>query len=232
MDWLETVARTVTDLLNQVLYKAGTEAAKTAAFNMALAKDDSLDSIRAAFEMATGTMAEADVQVQVDAIYAKVTNPKFVNTQEYATILADATPDPAIRPLIEKIMSKGVANRDRRKYVRAIWSWLGPDDLAAIGAKLGELLDANIPTGSPLPYLNMLAAFGESGWNSLPPLNRIPLEKALVEDMRKGRNNAYQGFGAGHLGTWCMNFYPYFSDQKAVLNNVRHLLRVKWDGQQ
>lgn len=219
------------DLIRQVLHKAQTPADKVTAFNAVISSDDSLDEIRTAFEAATGSTGAAELQRQVETIYGRFTNAKFVDTQEYATILADATPDAVIRPLIEMILAKGTADRDRRKYLRAIWSRLGPEDRTAIGAQLGEALDRNIPEGSPGPHLNMLTAFGESGWNSVPPINRIPLERALLNDMRLGRRNAYHGFGAGHLGTWCINFYPYFSDQQSMLDNVMHLLRVRWDGQ-
>lgn len=217
-------------LLNQVLAKAHIDSQKISAFNNALASDDSLGAARTSFDAALSA-EPIDVEKETERLLHLLTESAFVETQEYATLLADSTPDPVIRPLLERIMEKRIADIPRRKFIRAIWSRLGSDDRVSIVQKLATQIDAEVPGGQFRPPMNLLAAFGESGWTNLPALTRVRLEKAMIDDMRKGQNNAYQGLQEGALGLWCVVFYPYFADKKAILKNATYLLRVRWGGQ-
>ena len=227
---LEGDLRALQTMLNQLFTKSQIPPTTVATFNNAIALDNSLQSIRTAFETAISGNALSGPK-QVDRALKRLTDRAFVQTAEYATLLADETPGQVVRPLLELLITNATTTSNHYFYLRAIWSRLSPNERTPVLELLSEAIDETVPDKYYVPHLYMLSAFGESGWKGLSPVTRLRLEKAIVSNIKDGRFNAYQGQGGGVLGTWARLFYPYFSDKNSLVENVLTLLAGNWDTQ-
>jgi len=200
-------------------------------FSRSLSPESTLDDIHVAFIDATTVKEQLDIPSLVESAVARVSDPAFVDGDEYARALSEEIRNPVVRPLLEALIAKGMTLNTHRAFLAVLWDRLTPRDQEHICVDLSSAINREVPAGNFGPHLRMLAAFGSRGWSTLTKATSIRLENAITAELLSGRYYAQTGVLRGPLGTWAKIFIDHFKNPGGIRDTVILLLRSGWDAQ-
>lgn len=220
-------------LLYEVLFHSDLDPGDAVEFNTGLGSNASLEDIAAAFQASVDPARRLNLSTLVDHAAARVRDEGFVEGDQYAKAMGDETPTEITEPLLLRLIADATVVFRHRPYLRLLWERLSADQRQRVAAALASALDREVPRGRWSPHLNMLAAFGKSGWESLPATTRLRLESLIVNDILAGHHDIYGPTvgNPGTLGTFAKSLWPYFANRDALVDNLAAKLNQGWYGQ-
>jgi serine/threonine protein kinase len=199
-------------------------------FNNQLDVDASIDEIERAFHAVTEIDEPEQRVISIDHIFSRVTEPDFIDTEQYAEALLEQVPGGAAAILLRKIADDGVYDYKRANFVSGLWQQLAKNEKSEFLAHLSVLIDNLTPKGRWWPALRILQAIGTSNWVNLSKLSRLRVEALIIKDVLAGYKDVYGGKTqkGGSLGTYAPIFWRHFEDKTGLAANVISMLRQSW----
>ncbi|MBN8443832.1 MAG: protein kinase [Thauera sp.] len=217
-------------ILQQLIVNSGLTASSATKFNNQLDGNSSIEDIENAFHAITAVDEPEQRVISIDHIYARLTEPDFVNTKQYAEALLEQIPSGAANNLLRKIADDGVYDYKHKNFISGIWPKLSANEKSEFLAHLSTIIDSQTPKGRWWPPIRILEAIGTSNWNNLSKLARIRIESLMIKDVLAGYKDAYGGRTqqGGSLGTYVVGFWQYFTDKAGLAANLISMLRQSW----
>ena len=228
-----TDRRALRSLLYGILTHTNLDHADVDLFSRTLDANSTHAQIREAFMRATDTTLHIDLSSLVTYAYELLVDPAFVDSDAYADALEASTDAVTVKPLLLRMIETSIMTQKLARFTSRLWARTDRTERAEIGLALAAAIQRDVPNGTWWPHLFMLAAFGQSGWDSLNMIARLRLENAITDNILSGRVTAigYDRRRTGQLGIWAKTFFPYFRDKAQVVKNLLTVLHMGWDGQ-
>ena len=217
-------------IIQQMIVNSELTASSATEFNNQLDAESSIHDIEQAFDAVTLIEKPEQRAISIDHIYARIIDPDFVETEQYAEALLEQVPVGAAPNLLRRIADDGVYEYRHENFVSGIWQKLSKDEKTEFIAHLSAIIDAETPKGRWWPHLRILQAIGSSGWKYLSKLTRLRIEPLIIKDILAGYKDIYGGRTqqGGSLGTYACSFWRYFDDQSGLAANLISMLRQSW----
>lgn len=217
-------------IIQQLIVNSELTASSATEFNNQLDGSSSMLDIENAFHAITAVDEPEQRAISIDHIYTRITEPDFVDTEQYAEALIEQIPSGAAHNILRKIADEGIYDYKHKNFVGGVWQELSKDEKSEFLAHLSAILDAQTPKGRWWPPIRMLQAIGTSNWNNLSKLARLRIEPLMIKDVLAGYKDIYGGKTqqGGTLGTYVTIFWRYFADQAGLATNLISMLRQSW----
>lgn len=217
-------------LIQELIVNSEMDSAEATEFNNLLESHSQIPDIRLALKQITATDDPARSQRELDHAFSRVIDVDFVESEAYATALADETLDHVLVPLLKRVASENVYDPKHRSYLLALWARLDQQQRADILSVLSVTVDKETPKGKWWPGLRMMAALRTEGWNGMSRLVQLRLEGLIVKDVLAGHTDVYSAkkLSGGSLGTYAGSLWPNFSSPGVLADNLLSMLRQSW----
>jgi len=217
-------------LLKQIIFHSDLDAAEATEFNNLLDVNSTHKEIKDAFLRVTDPANLSDTTRILDHAFRRLTDDGFVEGDVYASALIDETPASVSLALLKKLIDSGAYDQKHRAYLKALWGRMPTYQRGQFLSYLGAALDDQLPNGRWWPLVKMLPPLRKEGWDGLPTLSRLRLEKLITRDVLAGHKDIHQVIvsASGALGTHAINLWPYFSNPEELADNIISLLRQNW----
>ena len=217
-------------IIQQLIVNSDLTSDSATEFNNQLDASSDLEQIELAFGAVTTIEEPEQRALSIDYIYARIVDPDFVDTEQYAEALLEQVPQGAALNILRKIADESVFEYKHGHFASGLWLALSVDERREFLAHLSGVIDAQTPKGRWWPALRLLGSIGESNWSNLSKIVRLRVEPLITKDVLAGYKDIYGGRAqkGGSLGTYAVVFWPHFSDQKSLAANLISMLRQSW----
>lgn len=217
-------------MLQELIYRIPGGTVDAAAFNSRLDANADLSQIRSAFLGIFEPRNQAQDAMILENVYARLTDPNFVKSVEYAVALDEETPKSIIKGLLEKLVLDKSFIYDHGNFLRIIWARLSDGERKQFAVTLGQEIEGQVPTGRWFPLVRMLQTLGSGAWVLLPRVTQIRLESMITKDVLAGYKDVFNvtAKGGGALGTYAVNLWPNFSNLRQLALNLISMLHQSW----
>lgn len=217
-------------IIQQLLVNSDLTASSATEFNNQLDGSASMQDIENAFLAITAVEEPEQRAISIDHIYARLTEPEFVDTEQYAEALLELIPEGATHTLLRKIADDGVYDYKHKHFMAGAWQKLSIGEKSEFLAHLSTIIDSQTPKGRWWPPIRILQAIGTSNWNNLSKLARLRIEPLMIKDVLAGYKDIFGGRTqqGGSLGTYVISFWHHFTDKAGLAANLISMLRQSW----
>lgn len=217
-------------ILQQLIMNSDLTPSAATSFNNELESNASVEDIEDVFSTITTIDAPEQRALSIDHIHYRVTDPDFIDTEEYAEALLEELPTDAAVTILQKIADENIYEYKHKYLVAGLWPMIEDNERDEFLIHLSSILDAETPKGKWPPLLRILQAIGTSNWNGLKKLTRIRIESLIIKDVLAGYKDIFGGRvkKGGSLGTYATIFWRYFNDQEGFASNLISMLRQSW----
>lgn len=217
-------------IIQQLIVNSELTASSATEFNNQLDSNASMQDIEDAFHAITAVDEPEQRAISIDHIYARLAEPDFVDTEQYAEALLEQIPSGAALTLLRKIADEGIFEYKHKNFVAGVWQTLSGGEKSEFLAHLSTIMDAQTPKGKWWPPIRILHTIGTSNWNNLSKLARLRIEPLMIKDVLAGYKDIYGGRTqqGGSLGTYVIAFWRHFNDQAGLAANLISMLRQGW----
>jgi serine/threonine-protein kinase RIO1 len=170
------------------------------------------------------------VASHVERACARITDPWFDESDEYAKASANEIPDNAVPAVFSAVIERRLAQRKHSRLLRTLRSRLSEESRSSLLLRLSDVLDKETPAGSWGAPMTTLYCLGKDAWTGLRAASAIRLERVLINDVLSGRYDIYKtpALQAGKLATHAKGQWRHFADPKALFVNIIAMLRKDW----
>lgn len=186
------------------------------------------DAIIGFIDLVIRRINAAHMHFDVDAYKARVFDPLFVESLEYAQLIVSEIPTTELPTVFESVFADRAAADPKRLvlFFRALLQRMTDQHREEAARVVSESLRL---ARTHTDFIAIIRFLRPGMWPLLAPDARARTEASVIASISEGKRDAFAGTTTGGgLGTWANTFGRHFDRRHDLIEAIRRLLHIDW----